>query len=434
MAQEPHIFTVDGESFVLGLFWQPLSAATPAEQAKEIRALAQELSFDMAIVRNASSSMSCAGFAKSSQVIKAGLYSAAAVLSKSLDVEEKAHDFIFVSRLPDGRWAYVAQRDGIILPDGDTAFASEDAARARLLEHMSLGDWPKVFAPAIWGVNGAIERDLIDLIPRKRGGKIKAHKWWRLLPVGRRRTLLSMHAGKSMLVGGVIVAVVGGGLYYKQWKAERDARLAAEAAAAAAMRDASGAPIPPENPWKKQPPASEMLHACLSAISSQRLFPGNWNVNSVECANGQMVISWTPREGGWIKHLREVLPDATIAIDGSMASLSVSLPEMHVGRDEQAPAEKERLITMYSAAQAYGVSFTAKQAESAFAQVLPGQEAAAAAPPAWREISWVADGVTLPSAVLTALDGPGFRMKSMRAQWVDGKFVWTMEGMQYVQP
>lgn len=431
MRQEPHLFVVDGAPFVLGLFWQPLSGATLADRGKEIRSLARELSFSMAVIRN--SAMPCVGFANASQALKAGTFSAAAVVSKTLEVEEKARDFIFAAALPDGQWVYIAQRDGVILPDGDQAFSSEDAARARLLEHMSIGDWPLVIAPAIWGLGGSIERDFAGMIPRRKNKKIKVHKWWALMPVDRRRAAVSMHAGKAVIAAALAAAVIGGGLYYKHWKDARDARIAAEAAAAAVALDASGRPLPPEVPWKSQPLAKDMLRACLAALSTQRVFPGNWNVNSVECTNGNLVVSWTPREGGWIKHLKEVEPGAVIAMDGSTASVSVALPDLHVGYDEPAPTQNGRLVAMYSTAQAYGVSFSITPAQSVSAPALPGQEVAVQ-PALWQEVEWLADGVSLPDAVLAALDGPGFRMKAMRAQWMNGRFIWTMEGTQYVQP
>lgn len=428
---DTHIFTIGGATFALGLFWQPLSGNTQADRGKEVRSLARELSFNLAITRT--SSMSCVGFAKSSPELKAGTCSAAAVISKTVEVEQKARDFIFVSALDDGRWAYVAQRDGVVLPDGDQAFASEDAARAHLLDHMSLGTWPLVIAPAIWGIRDSIERDFADMIPRRSNGKIKIHKWWRLIPVDRRQAAVSAHASKVALLV-LVAAVIGGGMYYKNWKGARDARLAAEAAAAAAAMqvDASGQLVRPENPWKSQPLASDMVRACLSALSGLRVFPGNWNVSGIECSNGQLTLSWTPREGGWIKHLKEMEPRALIALDGSTASVSVPLPEMKTGYDEAAPTQNERLVTMFASAQAYGVSITTSPVNAISEPALPGQEIQV--PEVfWQEIKWLTEGVSLPDVVLAALDGPGFRMSVMRGQLVNGNFVWSMEGIQYVQ-
>lgn len=433
-----YLFAVEGKTFALGLFWQPLSAATPAERHKEVGSLARELSFDLAVTRN--STTHCVGFAKTSQSVRAGVFSAAAIVSKTLEIEQRARDFIFVSPLPDGKWAYVAQKDGMILSDGDTVFASEDAARAHMLGHMSLGDWQVMIAPSIWGISNTTERNFIELIPRKKNGKIRVHKWWRLMPVDRRRAVITAHAWKIVLLASTAAVAISGGVYYKKWKTERDAGLAAEADAAAAKQatavvqngadDQAGRP---ENPWKSQPLAGDMAKSCIAALAGQRLFPGNWDLSMIECAGGQLRISWKPRAGGWIKHLKEIVPSAEIAEDGSSASVVTALPELQTGYDEDAPMREERLIHMYSTAQLYGVTFGINDANPVTTLALPGQEVQA--PRAlWREIKWTVDGAVFPGVVLAALDGPGFRMNSMRAKWVDGKFVWTMEGTQYVQP
>jgi hypothetical protein len=428
----PYIFTVEGETFILGLFWQPLSGTTQSERSKEIVALAQELSFDMAVTRNAS--MYSVGFAKSSQALKIGVFSAAAIVSKSLDVELKARDFIFVSPLPDGQYVYVAQRDGVILADGDRVFVSEDAARACLLEHMSLGDWPLVIAPAIWGIGGSIERDFASLLPRAKNGKIKVHKWWKLMPVDRRRAVFVFNARTIAAVSIIAAVLIGGGIFYKKWKADRDARLAAEAAAAAARMVATGsAEVRPEDPWKSQPLARDMVRACLSTLVRQMVFPGNWEISDINCSGGNLVISWKPRSGGWIKHLKEIEPAVVVAMDGSSATLSVPLPPLETGYDEEAPQRNDRVVAMYSAAQAYGVTLKLSDAAPPPAPVLPGQKQEQKKI-YWNEMKWVADGVLFPDVVLAALDGSGFRINAMRGKFVNGSFVWSMEGIQYVQP
>jgi len=71
-------------------------------------------------------------------------------------------------------------------------------------------------------------------------------------------------------------------------------------------------------------------------------------------------------------------------------------------------------------------------APSVQAPSLPGQ--AQAVPNDYRQITWKAENVAFPEAVLAALDGPGFRLQTMRATWANGQFIWMMEGSQYVQP
>lgn len=429
--QTAHLYNFEGASFAFGLFWQPLTSQTGSERTKEIKSLANEMSFDLYMIHNGI--MHSVGFAKADSNIRPGVFAGAAIISKTLEVKEKARDFIFVSKLNDGRWVYVAQREGAILPDGDRVLPSEDAARACLLEHMSLGDWPLIVAPAFWGIENSREMSFeLDIVPRKKGGKLELHKWWRLLPLDRRRAALSMHSGKIIIAALVAIGLIGGGVYYKKKKAEEEARIAAEIAAQ--QRDATGAILPPEHPWKTRPLAADMMDACLTALAGQNLFPGNWTVSEVLCADGRLSIAWVPKPGGWIRHLQEIAPNVVVAMDGSSASVGVPLPSLTTGYDEAAPAENERLIEMYATAQQYGVVFSLTPVASAVPAVLPGQDPAAGAPPPdWKEIGWTATNVVFPEAVLSALDGNGFRLNAMKAAWRDGRFVWTMEGTQYVR-
>ncbi len=430
MSYTAHQFSIDGVSFVLGLFWQPLGGAGASDRAKEIRSLAGELGFDLHVVRNSSSSSFSVGFAKSGSTLRPGIMSAAAVVSKTLEVERQARDFIFVSALPDGRWAYVAQRDGVLLSDGDQVFASEDAARACVLEHLSLGDCPLIIAPSIWGIAGTEEISFERLLPRKSNGKIKHYRWWRLLPVGKSGAVM-LHSGKILVAAAVAIALAGGGIYYRQLQEKKAAEEAAAAAVAAAIAAGQPTPTAPAHPWKDKALAGDMLRACMSTLATQTLFPGNWAISEVVCSEGNLVVSWTPGPGGWVSHLKSVVPGVILATNGSAASVTAALPALMSGSDESLPAEAERVIDMYAAAQQYGVALVIAPPAPP-PEVLPGQEHSVPASD-WKEIGWKAEGALLPSAVLAALDGNGFRMKSMRATWQNGTFIWTMEGTQYVR-
>lgn len=426
MSNQPHLFEIEGAQFVVGLFWQPLSSASASERKKEIKTLAKELGFDLAVLRQGDTQS--VGFTDSKQLGKSkkGIYSAAAIVSKSLEMEFEAKDFIFITKLPDGQWFYVAQRQSSILPDGDVLFASEDAARAQCMEHMSLGEWGLVVAPELWGIQGAVERNFGELLPKDKKGKLKRHAWWALAPVGGGLgAQLSVHSGKIIIGVASISAVVVGSMLYNNWQAKK----AAEEAMLAAMLDESGQLIPPERPWKNAPLAQDFFSSCRNAVSSQNLFPGNWALSEVNCVAGSLSIAWHPKQGGWIKHLRQIVPGATISMDGTSASLQASLPAMPAGGDEAVLSSNERLAQMYSAAQVYGVVFSAEGRE--MPEPLPGEKRL---PPDWKEINWRTDGVDFPQAVIAALDGPGFRITSMTAKFTNGKFVWTMEGIQYVQP
>lgn len=420
------IFTVENEQFVAGLFWQSLSESNSGDRTNEIKSLAKEISLDLHVLCNTSAH--CVGFAKSDLQLKAGAFSAAAIISKSMDVESSARDFIFIAQIPNDQWLYVAQRDGLILPDGDQVFTSEDSAKSRLLEDMSLGEWAVIIAPSIWGVKGANERSFDSFLTRKKNGKLELHKWWRLSHVDSSKSL-ALHKGKIIialiLIGGSLV----GFKYYKDYKFKKEM----EAAALAAQQvDAQGRILPPEHPWKTIPAAPDMLDACMTAFSTVRLFPGNWSITAVNCTGGLLTVAWSPNERGWIEHLKIIQPNAVVSTDGSIASISLPLATLNTGYDEPVVDSNLRLVDMYSAAQRYGVKFTATKPSQV--AVLPGQSAPATPLKDWNEIAWKVEGSDLPVAVLAALDGDGFRMNAMHATWQNGKFTWNMEGTQYVKP
>jgi hypothetical protein len=422
-------FDIDkSHTFVAGLFWQPLSGST-SEYRKETQKLAKQLNLDLAVWRTMG--VLQVGMGSSSENLKPGMLSAAAVISKTLEVESHARDFLCATEITDGRWLYVAQSDGVILPDGDL-IGGEDEIKSRLLSDLSTGKWSLVFAPEHWGVHGAAEeRSFEDFIP-KRSGKYDYKKWWRLRPID---SWSSFRAKPSkIIIPAMILALLAeGGMYaYKTWqnkKAAEEARIAAIQAAA------TSAPVKViEHPWKSQPSARSYLNSCITAMEQVKsLWPGNWTLQGVNCANGSMTVQWKRQEYGWIKHLREVEPNVTLSSDGESALLSIPL-KLANGTDEAVPQESERTLAMYGVAQEYRFPVTITTPPAPV--VMPGQENANKSQAQdWREIKWEAKGITLPpDVVLAALDGKGFRLTQAQAVFNGGIITWNMEGRQYVQP
>lgn len=419
-----HVFTIDGMTFISGLFWYPLAGVGPSERSQEIKSLAKEQDFDLFVVR--STSTYYVGFAHSDGQARMGVASAAAVVSKTLEMESASREFIFVSPLPDGYWMYVAQRDGIILPDGDKFFATEDAAKSRLLEDISLGDWSLIIAPTIWGVTDSVEREFADLIPDTGKGKRQIHKWWRLSPVNPYDSVFAH--GKHILVVFVLLVVGMGGWAYYQKKLDMQAIEEAKRLA----NISKPPPPPPEHPWKKQPLALEFVDACTTAVSSIKLFPGNWDLSGIKCADGAIQASWKARDFGWITHIKEIIPDVVISGGGKVASLSVPLKALTIGKDEPVMLGRQRMLDMYSASQRYGYQLEITPVPAP-AKPLPGQENNVPIID-WGEMNWNVKGVSNPRMVAETLDAPGFRIRTMDSAWVGGVLIWNLEGTQYVQP
>jgi len=418
-------FKLDRAVFVSGLHWQILTGK-PSAFKSEIKDLAKQLSFDLAVVRK--TGVPQVGLGALNEGGGVGMFSAAAIISKTVEVESNQRDFICATKVPDGRFLYVCQSEGVILADGDFIGTAEDV-RSRMLEDLSVGKaWEAVFAPIEWGLSGSSERDFVDFLPQKKGKVDLNHSWWAL-----RRVEMSVFAPlKKMLFPLLGVAVLGAGAYgYKAWQAEQ-----AEAArlAAAASGDAAAPPPPP--PWTTKPRATAAIGACLEAINKVNTFwPGNWSPVSASCnvASGSMTVSWKRGEYGWAKHLLEIEPRATITPDGAMASLVIPVQVTVEGANEDLVAEHIRSAQMNNAAQELRVQFS--MAPPAAPAVLPGAAAQQAAPvQSWHDLAWLlkANGLS-PDSLIPAFDGPGFRVGSVTALFDSGKISWEIEGVQYVQ-
>lgn len=412
-------------TFVGGLHWQALTGA-PSEAKKEARRLAKQLSYDLAVSRTTGARQ--IGLASSDDGYKPGMLSAAAVVSKTLEVESGERDFLCATELPDGRFLYVAQADGVITPEGDF-IGSAEAVRLRMLEDLSIGKtWNMVVAPVMWGVPDSSERSFLDFLPRKGGKPDFKHSWWALSPVRQNVGTLARTAAPMFAIACVIA---GGVVGVKHWQQQK----AAEEAARLAAMQANEPPPEVPRPWKDRPMAGVAAKACDKGFAAiPTLWPGNWKLDAFTCsaAGGTVVVTWKRGEHAWIKHLLEVMPQASISPDGQSASLSLPL-DIAAGEAETLIDEKTRALHIQSAAQQMGINVTL--AAPPAPPPMPGAQPGEALPTPWREIAWAIKGSALPpDQVIAVLEGPGFRLGSMTARFHNGIMNWDLEGSQYVLP
>ena len=91
------------------------------------------------------------------------------------------------------------------------------------------------------------------------------------------------------------------------------------------------------------------------------------------------------------------------------------------------------MLQLLRAGEQYGFKMTF--AAAVVPPPLPGSHQDNPMPLPWREIMWVMQGGGLsPESVMKDFDGPGFRIKSIRASFNDGLINWDLEGSQYVLP
>lgn len=416
-------FFIDRLVLVSGLHWQILSD-NPSESSAEIKQLARQLSYDLAVVRR--TGIPQVGLAASADGYVVGMASAAAIVSKSVEILHNHRDFICATLLEDGRFLYVCQSEGVIVPDGDQIGTSE-AIRLRLLEHLSLGKtWELIVAPLAWGIEGSIEQSFADLLPRKNGKLSLSHRWWQLKPVELTAFSLLKKFAIPLVVAGLLIA---GGIGYQKWQS---IKLAEEALRIKVEQQAAVAIVPPAHPWRDRPRAGHFVSACMKSIGGVKtLWPGNWELTSATCdaASKHMTIAWKRGEHGWSRHLLEIEPQALISADGESATLSRPIV-FELEAEEALVEERIRFAQISDAVQGLGIQFSLTRPPPlpslpGISNLLPKGQ--------WNEWGWtMKSGQIAPAGVILAFDGPGFRVGRIAAVFNGGQISWHMEGYQYV--
>lgn len=413
-----------GRIFVSGLFWQPLPGTSNAQRKAEAEKIAEEQQFNLMVLRT--TGVQQVGFASSKDGAKLGMLSIAAIITKMMEVEGKDRNLLVAAEIGNGRYIYVAQREGVILPTGDMV-GTENEVRAKMLSDKSLGDWETIFAPSHWGIQGSHERALLDFFPKKKNSDAIAYKrWWSLIPVKK--------DWKSYLPQAALVALaVLGYVSYSEYQKHLLANEMAAIAAAAEAQAAQGGPVATlEHPWKVEPRATAVMAACDAALSHlSNFWPAGWTLNELVCAGGTLRVSWTRQQGAWVAHLLAVQPNATLASNGNSASLTVPLT-IPAGEDEPVLVETERLPALFRATDRLGYTLNINAA--APKPVLPGDAPNMGPIKTWEEFGWSISGAGLPPRhVLAAMEGPGLRVSRIAQTLGEGELKWKMEGVQYVK-
>lgn len=420
-----HITQIDKHQFVCGLFWQALSR--PRDLVREAKDLAGKIDSDLMVMR-IDHTAAQAGFAHSRDGARKGLFSLAAVVSKTLSVEgayydgdrQPVHNWLGAFRLDDEKWVYFAVRDASFLPNGDFVGTREEVLE-RLHGDYGLGGWNAVIGEeelADFGFHNFNARRIETLIPRKSDGSIKVHKWWGLRPV-------KNNAPWRMIGAAAAIAMVGiAGLSYWQHYQRKQEEIRREKAIEAARLELMGKAVPADlpPPWGGKAPPAELVKACVDRF--RYLTPGGWQLDSYECNASQAVHTWS-RAGSTVDFLLGQVPDAQVDPAGEKAT-HVQPVAISSGKAEALLELREVLPKVQSRLQLMNLSFRITP-QPPPARPANGSEIA---PPYWRgmSISVKSRGVA-PEEIAAVMSEPGMRIEKLA--YHDGE--WSIEGVMYAK-
>ncbi|RQR49522.1 pilO family protein [Burkholderia sp. Bp9140] len=428
------IVQIGRQRFVCGLFWQSLSRRS--ELRKEGLELARKLNFELMVLR-IDRGVAAAGFANAHEGVQAGVASLGVIVSRTIALQgafydgrqQSAPNWLGAFRLPDGRWAYFAVRDGSFLPNGDWV-GSRDEVVERLTSDYSLGGWNVVIGDDeidAMGFHNVYPRRIEDLLGKRRGERVHVPGWARLRPVAHRVSLRALGLAAAVLA--CAGAAVYGWLVHRQHvlETERARAFAAERARLERARAQATDAAAPARPWAAVPAPSQFARTCLDHFTE--LAPGGWDLERFVCQAGSVTYLWS-RNGSTVALLLAAEPLAHIDGTGEHASLVQTVPMPAVAGDDTLLTRPEidaRLIARFQ-------QFDLPVSLAALPDESPGTLSTFAKPD-WPRRSWHASrlqvnlGVMPPVVLARYLDEPGVRLDKLTYQ----AGAWSAQGTLYAR-
>lgn len=331
-------FEIDGVRFAAGLVWQ---ASDKAPDKMVLSEVALDFNATHYVVRNEKDSHFF-GLCAPVEAKPGKLFSAAAIVSKSLSMEG-VQSFLAAFPIGADQWLYVAQRDGVLLPQGDL-LASEDKVRGLMLTEVLHGSYERVICPPNWKVPGDSfgELDFRSLVPATKGGKLSPKSWALIKPVAAKSPVVP-------IVAAVCVLGVAGFAAYSHWqKLENEKRLAQIAQQNAQQH------LPP--PWQEQPTALTFLDACMKNLAQVNPSVAGWSFEAARCEGSAMTATWRRVEKGTRQAMADAVPGAVISVDGDLATYQLELSGLaKIGSNFQTGELKVLASRLIDSLQAIGI-------------------------------------------------------------------------------
>ncbi|MFM0040918.1 type 4b pilus protein PilO2 [Paraburkholderia sediminicola] len=420
-----HIVQIERQRFICGLFWQSLSRRH--ELQKEAVELAKKLNFDLMVLR-ADRGVAAVGFTSAREGAQAGLASLGVIVSKAVAQQgafyegrqQSAPNWLGAFKLPDGRWAYFAVRDGAFLPNGDWIGTSDEVFE-RLNSDYGLGGWNAVIGDSeieAMGFHNFYPRRIEDMLG-KRHGRLRVPNWARLRPVTRR-----VSPRLAAAAAGVAVALLGGALWVQHYRAMLAAQQEHQLELARALLQRTQQKDQNLHPWATLPLPAQFARACLQHFTE--LAPGGWQLERYTCQPTGVDYQWS-RNGSAVSLLLERVPLAQLDRSGDYASLTRPFPMGAVADDTLLPGKTVN-TRLFSRFQTLDVPLTLTPVVYTPGSAMTPVGAKKPPPPPWRQWRLQANfGGLSPDQLASYLNEAGVRFVKLTYQ----AGAWSVEGVVY---
>jgi Pilin accessory protein (PilO) len=280
-----HVLTLGGRSWALGLVWQVVTTPGVNLRRRALQDARESVDNDLFCVPQTLTP--CFGLGSHRQGHRPGMASAAAALARSMP----GH-WVGVFELPraPGRsgdplfWLLAVRQEGI---DPRTDIVGREAEIRALFQQLIADGAPRRYAPPRWQQDGAP----LDLaLQLARAPRLRL---WptSLVPRFDRRSW----ARAAVLLA--VMAVVGGGLWWRH-----DALREIEAQARRAARDAAPPRRaerwePADEPWNREPTATRWAASCIDALRETLLPVPGWRWVEASCNGSRAAVTYARQDG-----------------------------------------------------------------------------------------------------------------------------------------
>lgn len=296
-----------------------------------------------------------AGFAKDVShrtKSKGKVYSLAARLASAV-----AEPWFGVFDLGDGKYWYIAVRDGYsILPDGDVIGSSDDIDQVRD-SHSGFNDWK-----IVKGDIQTLEELLGTIAEQETAGSIPKSK---LVVVNYLGPSVQL-PWRRIAIAITALGVAGGAIYWKNEQDEQKARFAAEQirrSQALAQANQALAPL-------AAPLPNEFLKACQEILLPLPLSEYAWKLSQVGCSEKTAFSQWKLTLGATVKSR----PTGVLNSDGSQIDQIIDLKIPSNDQSIILPGTlEENLLSLRYIAQRSGLDLQFSNQDEQAGSTLPGQ-------------------------------------------------------------